>query len=75
MTNPNKIVKKILGDKVSPNKKLPHECYTCGEGLDTSDYLYHKGNYYHNDCFPRKKALKRQQEEVEAYPYGYGGPY
>jgi len=63
-------VNKILGDTYSKNKDmpvkeieeeyltddvLPHKCVKCDEFVRMSNRVYYKGNYYHNECFNKRR--------------------
>jgi hypothetical protein len=54
MVNTNKIINNILEDKESKDIYNPNICEYCGEKIKREKYIYHKGKYYHNDCFNYK---------------------
>ena len=51
MVDSNKIVNNIIGDKESKDIYNPNICEYCSGKIKREQYIYHKGKYYHRDCF------------------------
>ena len=60
------IIQKILGTE-KEKAYIPHLCAFCGQGglyhtnNDERNYVYHKGNFYHYECFMHKPKRGRRK--------------